>query len=122
MLEFLRPADIRMLQQYTVGGTSLYERAMQILGADRSATLDDALRQITGLFDEIDVEAATAAKEAFRRSVDEMAGVAFRPTTGPGSGLVRALARRLGISAPAVGYAVERGETIVRENQYTLIT
>jgi len=98
MLEFLRPADIRMLQQYTVGGTSLYERAMQILGADRSATLDDALRQITGLFDEIDVEAATAAKEAFRRSVDEMAGVAFRPTTGPGSGLVRALAKRLGIS------------------------
>jgi hypothetical protein len=30
---------------------------------------------------------------------------------------LRALAKRLGISAPAVGYAVERGEAITKENQ-----
>ncbi len=28
------------------------------------------------------------------------------------------LARRLGISVPGVGYSVERGETIARENNY----
>jgi REP element-mobilizing transposase RayT len=33
----------------------------------------------------------------------------------------RTLAKRLGISAPGVGYAVERGEGILRENQYELI-
>jgi hypothetical protein len=31
------------------------------------------------------------------------------------------LAWQLGISAPAVGYAVERGEMIARENDYQLI-
>jgi REP element-mobilizing transposase RayT len=34
---------------------------------------------------------------------------------------LRTLARRLGSSAPAVGYAVERGEGIVRGNQFELI-
>jgi putative transposase len=34
---------------------------------------------------------------------------------------LRTLARRLGISAPAVGYAVERGAAIVRENHYVLM-
>lgn len=34
---------------------------------------------------------------------------------------LRTLARRLGISAPGVGYAVERGEAIVRENNYLLM-
>jgi REP element-mobilizing transposase RayT len=33
---------------------------------------------------------------------------------------LRALARRLGISAPAVGYAVERGAALVRENHFVL--
>lgn len=33
-----------------------------------------------------------------------------------------ALARRLGISVPAVGYAVQRGEAIVREKNHQLIT
>ncbi len=31
------------------------------------------------------------------------------------------LARRLGISVPGVGYSVERGEIIARENDYQLI-
>ncbi len=31
------------------------------------------------------------------------------------------LARRLGISVPGVGYSVERGEIIARENDYHLI-
>ena len=31
------------------------------------------------------------------------------------------LARRLGSSVPGVGYSVERGETIARENDYRLI-
>ena len=31
------------------------------------------------------------------------------------------LARRLGISVPGVGYSVERGEIIARENDYRLI-
>jgi len=31
------------------------------------------------------------------------------------------LARRLGISVPSVGYSVERGETIAKENGYQLI-
>ena len=31
------------------------------------------------------------------------------------------LARRLGISVPAIGYSVERGELIKRENNYQLI-
>jgi len=35
---------------------------------------------------------------------------------------LRTLAKRLGISSPGVGYAVERGEAIVRENQFDLIT
>ena len=34
---------------------------------------------------------------------------------------LRTLAKRLGISAPAVGYAVERGEAIVRDNQFELL-
>ena len=34
---------------------------------------------------------------------------------------LRVLAKRLAISAPAVGYAVERGEAIVQENHYELI-
>jgi len=34
---------------------------------------------------------------------------------------LRTLAKRLGISAPGVGYAVERGETIVQESHYELI-
>lgn len=34
---------------------------------------------------------------------------------------LRTLAKRLGISSPGVGYAVERGEAIVRENQFELI-
>jgi len=34
---------------------------------------------------------------------------------------LRELARRLEMSPPAVGYAVERGETIARENEYRLI-
>ena len=34
---------------------------------------------------------------------------------------LRALAKRLGISAPGVGYAVERGEAIVQENHFELI-
>lgn len=35
---------------------------------------------------------------------------------------LRELARRLEMSPPAVGYAVERGETIARENGYHLTT
>ncbi len=31
------------------------------------------------------------------------------------------LARRLGLSVPGVGYAVERGEPIARENNYQLL-
>jgi hypothetical protein len=31
------------------------------------------------------------------------------------------LARRLEISSPAVGYSVERGEAIARENEYSLM-
>lgn len=31
------------------------------------------------------------------------------------------LSRRLGISVPGVGYSVERGEIIARENDYQLI-
>jgi DNA-binding Lrp family transcriptional regulator len=31
------------------------------------------------------------------------------------------LARRLGISVPAVGYSVERGEKLAKENDYQLI-
>jgi putative transposase len=34
---------------------------------------------------------------------------------------LRTVARRLGISGPGVGYAVERGEAIVRENHYVLM-
>jgi hypothetical protein len=34
---------------------------------------------------------------------------------------LRAMAKRLGISAPAVGYAVERGEAMVQESDYELI-
>ena len=34
---------------------------------------------------------------------------------------LRALARRLRISTPGVGYAVERGEAIVQESHYDLI-
>jgi putative transposase len=34
---------------------------------------------------------------------------------------LRELARKLEISPPAVGYSVERGETIARENGYLLI-
>jgi hypothetical protein len=34
---------------------------------------------------------------------------------------LRELARRLEISPPAVGYSVERGEAIARENGYRLI-
>ena len=34
---------------------------------------------------------------------------------------LRTLAKRLWISAPGVGYAVERGEAIVQENQLELI-
>jgi hypothetical protein len=34
---------------------------------------------------------------------------------------LREVARRLEMSPPAVGYAVERGETIARENEYRLI-
>ena len=34
---------------------------------------------------------------------------------------LRALAKRLGMSAHGVGYAVERGEAIVRESHYELI-
>jgi hypothetical protein len=34
---------------------------------------------------------------------------------------IRTLARRLGISGPGVGYAVERGAAIVRENHYGLM-
>ena len=34
---------------------------------------------------------------------------------------LRTLAKRLGISAPGVGYAVERGEAIVQENLLKLI-
>jgi hypothetical protein len=34
---------------------------------------------------------------------------------------IRSLAKRLGMSAPGVGYAVERGAAIIRENQYSLI-
>jgi putative transposase len=34
---------------------------------------------------------------------------------------LRTLAKRLGISAPGVGYAVERGAAIVLENHYSLI-
>ena len=34
---------------------------------------------------------------------------------------LRTMARRLGISSPAVGYAVERGEAIARENHYELL-
>ena len=34
---------------------------------------------------------------------------------------LRTMAKRLGISAPAVGYAVERGEAIVQESHYELI-
>ncbi len=34
---------------------------------------------------------------------------------------LRALAKRLGISAPGVGYAVARGEAMVRENRFELI-
>ena len=34
---------------------------------------------------------------------------------------LRELARRLGISPPAVGYSVERGEAIARENGYRLM-
>ena len=33
----------------------------------------------------------------------------------------RVKARRLGVSVPGVGYSVERGETIARENAYQLI-
>jgi hypothetical protein len=32
-----------------------------------------------------------------------------------------ALAKRLGISIPAIGYAVQRGEVIARDNNYQLI-
>jgi putative transposase len=34
---------------------------------------------------------------------------------------LRALAKQLGITAPGVGYAVERGEDMVRENEFELI-
>ena len=34
---------------------------------------------------------------------------------------LRTLAKRLGITAPGVGYAVERGEAIARENHFELI-
>jgi hypothetical protein len=34
---------------------------------------------------------------------------------------IRTLARRLGISGPGVGYAMERGAAIVRENHYVLM-
>lgn len=34
---------------------------------------------------------------------------------------LRTLARRLGISAPGVGYAVKRGKALVQENQYRLV-
>jgi hypothetical protein len=34
---------------------------------------------------------------------------------------LRSLAKRLGISSPGVGYAVERGEALVREKQYRLM-
>ena len=34
---------------------------------------------------------------------------------------LRSLAKRLGISGPGVGYAVERGEAIVRENNFVLV-
>ena len=34
---------------------------------------------------------------------------------------LRTLAKRLRISAPGVGYAVERGEAIVQESRYELI-
>jgi chromosomal replication initiation ATPase DnaA len=34
---------------------------------------------------------------------------------------LRTLAKRLGISAPGVGYAVERGEAIVQKNHWKLI-
>jgi len=34
---------------------------------------------------------------------------------------LRELARGLEMSLPAVGYAVERGQTIARENEYHLI-
>ena len=34
---------------------------------------------------------------------------------------LRTMARRLGISSPAVGYVVERGEAIARENHYELL-
>jgi putative transposase len=34
---------------------------------------------------------------------------------------IRSLAKRLGMSAPGVGYAVERGAVIVHENQYSLL-
>ena len=34
---------------------------------------------------------------------------------------IRLLAKRLGMSAPGVVYAIERGAAIIRENQYGLI-
>jgi hypothetical protein len=34
---------------------------------------------------------------------------------------LRTLAGRLGISGPGVGYAVERGAALVRENHYALM-
>jgi len=43
--------------------------------------------------------------------------VKSRPLYDP----ITELTRRLGISVPGVGYSVERGEIIARENDYQLI-
>jgi len=44
----------------------------------------------------------------------------FWAVTEPGMSL-RELAGRLALSSPAVGYSVERGEAIARQNGYKLI-
>ncbi len=55
-----------------------------------------------------------------RRKVKAKSLLCFWAVREAGMSL-RELARRLEMSAPGVGYAVERGETIAHENGYKLI-
>src|SRR3990167_3613050 len=90
-LEFLRPSEIRFLQNMPAGGTSLYDRLVNLLkDAPDAAT---GRRRIAELFAEFEKEAGHAAGQALTFDGAELA---TRPLF---TAMVQAEASRLGLSA-----------------------
>ena len=92
-LEFLRPSEIKFLQNMPAGGTSLYDRLLTILKKDRSATSEDALKQIQELFADFEKEAQHAAGQALSFEGNDLA---TRPLF---SAMVQAEAQSAGLTA-----------------------